>query len=201
MKKDPICGMMVKEKDAEKSGLVSIKGKKKYYFCSWDCKNKFDGNKAWYKSESFSKNFPYFLGGVLIFGTIASIYFDFMILYMGIFFLIFSLMKMLDWKGFADVFQTYDLIAGKSRIYAFAYPAIEFAFAVLYLTNSFISIALWTTFIVMGIGAIGVGIKLLRKEKFQCACLGTKINLPLTKVTLLEDLLMAFMALMLLIGI
>ena len=60
MKKDPVCGMKVDEKEAEKKGLFSVKNKKKYYFCSEKCKNKFENVKGpWYKSEAFSKYFPF----------------------------------------------------------------------------------------------------------------------------------------------
>jgi len=204
---DPICGMKVDEKEAEAKGLTVTKNKKKYYFCSLSCKNKFTGETdkkkiAWYKSDKFGKLFPYFLGGILILGTILSITFNFMILYMGIFFIIFSLFKMPDWKGFVDAFGTYDLLAKNIRAYGWAYPVIELALGAMFILNYFgefylVSIA-WVTLVIMGIGSVGVGIKLLKKEKFQCACLGTWINVPLTKVTLLEDLLMVFMSIILL---
>jgi hypothetical protein len=51
----------------------------------------------------------------------------------------------------------------------------------------------------MIIGALGVGLKLAKHEKFRCACLGTALNLPLTNLTLVEDLLMAAMAVMLIV--
>ncbi|MFG0292813.1 MAG: hypothetical protein ACF8MJ_06615 [Phycisphaerales bacterium JB050] len=35
---------------------------------------------------------------------------------------------------------------------------------------------------------------LRKKRKIHCACLGTALNLPMTKVTLVEDLTMASMA-------
>jgi hypothetical protein len=46
---------------------------------------------------------------------------------------------------------------------------------------------------------LGVAIKLAKKEKFQCACLGTFLKVPLTKVTLVEDFGMALLALILLV--
>ena len=92
--KDPICGMQVDIKEAEKRGLASGRGGKKHYFCSAHCKDKFahkDVTVPWYKSERFGKIFPYFLAAVLILGTVLSMVFNFMILYMGIFFIVFSL--------------------------------------------------------------------------------------------------------------
>jgi len=212
-KTDPICGMKVDSEEAEAKGLVVEKNKKKYYFCSVTCKNKFIGKNgetektgkekvAWYKSDTFGKVFPYFLGGILILGTILSIAFDFMILYMGIFFIIFSLFKMPDWKGFVKAFGTYDILAKNIKLYGWAYPAIEMILGIAFILNYFSEFYLvpvaWTTLAIMAIGSVGVSIKLLKKEKFQCACLGTWINVPLTKVTLLEDLLMVFMSVRLL---
>ena len=207
---DTVCGMKVDSEEAEAKGLTVTKDKKKYYFCSVSCKNKFIGKTektgkekiVWYKSDTFGKVFPYFLGGTLILGTILSMIFNFMILYMGIFFIIFSLFKMPDWKGFVEAFGTYDILAKRVRVYGWAYPVIEFSLGVLFITNYFTEFYLvyiaWATLVIMAIGSIGVSIKLLKKEKFQCACLGTWINVPLTKVTLLENLLMVFMSVILL---
>jgi len=44
MSKDPVCGMDVDTKKAVSKGLSSDKNKKTYYFCSKNCKDKFDGN-------------------------------------------------------------------------------------------------------------------------------------------------------------
>jgi Cu+-exporting ATPase len=43
--KDPICGMDVDIEKAKSRGLVSVKNGKKYYFCSMNCKDKFEGKK------------------------------------------------------------------------------------------------------------------------------------------------------------
>ena len=195
-KKDPICGMKVDVKEAKKKGLVVTKNNKKYYFCSEDCKNKFIGkdNTPWYRSETFGKVFPYFLGIVLIGGAIWSFLGGFMIKFMGIFFIIFSIMKMPDWKGFVNAFSMYDLIAKRIKFYGWIYPGIEFILGVLYLTGNFIIGAAWITLFIMGIGSIGVGKNIFSKNQVKCACLGTKINVPLTKVTFIEDIIMAVMA-------
>jgi len=223
---DPICGMDVDEKIARKKGLVTTKKDKKYYFCNQSCKDKFergidnlkkdkviksgesessskglrDTNEKWYESETFGKVFPWFLAVVLIGGAIWAWVGKFMVLYMGIFFIIFSLMKMPDWKGFVKAFSKYDLIAKRIKFYGWIYPGIEFGLGILYLTKTIIPVAAWTTVFVMGIGAIGVGKNLLSKNQVKCACLGTKINVPLTKVTFLEDIIMVVMAIGLIIG-
>ena len=50
------------------------------------------------------------------------------------------------------------------------------------------------TLIVMLLGAAGVLKALLDKRTIRCACLGTALKLPMTTVTLVEDLTMAGMA-------
>jgi hypothetical protein len=51
----------------------------------------------------------------------------------------------------------------------------------------------------MAFSGVGVAIKLAKKERFQCACLGTFLKVPLTKVTLVEDFGMAALAALMLI--
>ena len=53
--------------------------------------------------------------------------------------------------------------------------------------------------VVMAVSTVGVAQSLLRGTPFQCACLGTIIKLPLSKVTLFEDLLMVVMSLIMLL--
>ena len=203
MATDPICGMKVNEEEARKNNLSIKKQGKEYFFCSENCKTKFSDKEntksPWYQSKTFSKTFPWILGIVLIVGSITSIYYGFMTQYMGIFFIIFSLAKLLDVKGFAKAFKQYDLFAKYIPFYAASYPFIEFILGILYLFNFFINIAAIITIIILGMGSIGIIKNLLSKNKVQCACLGTKLNVPLTKVTLLEDIIMVLMAIMLLI--
>jgi hypothetical protein len=45
-----------------------------------------------------------------------------------------------------------------------------------------------------GIGAVGVIQSVMRRETIQCACLGNVFNLPMSKVTIIENLGMAAMA-------
>lgn len=119
--------------------------------------------------------------------------------FMAGFFLTFSGFKMLDLKGFASGYASYDLLAKKWHIYGFIYPFIEFLFGLGYLLHFESQIFNIAVFVTMSFSGIGVLQKLMKKEKFQCACLGTVIKVPLTKITLIEDLGMALMALLMLI--
>ena len=115
------------------------------------------------------------------------------------FFLVFAGFKLIDLKGFAQGYSTYDLLAQKFFNYGYMYPFIELFFGLAMILNHTYKPLLWAEFIVMIFSGVGVAIKLAKKEKFQCVCLGTAFKLPLTKVTLIEDFGMAFLALVLLI--
>jgi copper chaperone CopZ len=118
----------------------------------------------------------------------------FMYDFMGAFFLVFSFFKLLDPRGFADAYSSYDIIARSLRPWAFAYPWIELALAIAYLARWNPPITNSVTLALMLIGSAGVLLALIKKDAIRCACLGTALNLPMTTVTLLEDLGMAAMA-------
>ncbi|MHB1133229.1 MAG: YHS domain-containing protein [Chloroflexota bacterium] len=51
MAKDPVCGMDVNEKEAEKAGLTSQQQGRTYYFCSRGCKQDFESNPQRYMAQ------------------------------------------------------------------------------------------------------------------------------------------------------
>jgi YHS domain-containing protein len=120
---------------------------------------------------------------------------DWMSLFMGWFLAFFAALKLFDLPAFADGFQRYDLLAKHSRAYAMIYPLIEFALAIGYLTRFEPTVTASATAVVMLFGSIGVVKTLIRGEQMRCACMGGVLNVPLSKVALLEDLSMAAMAL------
>ena len=118
----------------------------------------------------------------------------FMNYFMAGFFLVFSFFKMLDIKGFASSYSMYDLLAKKSPAYGHVYPFIELTLGVAYLVNLDPLITNMTTVVVMGFSSLGVIQSVIKKQKIQCACLGAVFNLPMSTVTIIEDLLMVAMA-------
>ncbi len=119
--------------------------------------------------------------------------------FMAGFFLVFSFFKLLDLPAFAGAYQTYDLVAARSRVYALAYPFIELLLGVAYLTHFQPLLTNAVTLVVMLVGTAGVLQTLLAKRRIRCACLGTGFNLPMSSVTLAEDGLMAAMAAVMLV--
>ena len=118
---------------------------------------------------------------------------------MGSFFLIFGGFKIFNVKKFAEAYATYDILAMRSKVYSFVYPFLELALAFLYLANVGGIYRDIFTLLLMGISAIGVIKKLHQKEEIPCACLGMVFKVPMTWVTLVEDLLMAVEALVMIL--
>lgn len=114
--------------------------------------------------------------------------------FMAGFFIVFSGFKLMDLKGFAQGYSTYDLLAKRWFTYGYIYPFIELFFGLSMIIGFQERAILMAEIIVMTFSGIGVLIKILKKEKFQCACLGTFLKVPLTKVTLVEDFGMASLA-------
>jgi copper chaperone CopZ len=118
----------------------------------------------------------------------------FMSHFMAGFFLVFSFFKMLDLRGFASSYAMYDVLAKKLPIYGYIYPFIELVLGSLYLLGYRPMLVNIITLLVMLFSSIGVILAVTNKQKIRCACLGTGFNLPMTTVTIIEDLLMAAMA-------
>ena len=114
--------------------------------------------------------------------------------FMAGFFLVFSFFKLLDLRGFASSYGMYDLLAKNWHAYGFIYPFIELGLGSAYLLGYRPMLINAITLAVMLFSSIGVILAVANKQKIKCACLGTGFNLPMTTVTIIEDLLMAGMA-------
>lgn len=115
------------------------------------------------------------------------------------FFITFAGFKLMDLKGFVEGYSTYDLLAKHVRSYGYVYPFIELFFGLGMILLPTYGPLLVAEILVMSFSGIGVAIRLAKKEKFQCVCLGTFLKVPLTKVTLIEDFGMALLALVMLL--
>jgi len=133
-----------------------------------------------------------------IFETAHFSWMHFMNNFMAGFFIVFSFFKFLNLRAFAESYAMYDLLAMKVPSYGFIYPFIELGLGLAYLIvfqPQFTNIA---TIVIMGFSSIGVIQSVLDKRKIRCACLGTVFNLPMSTVTIIEDLLMVGMAILML---
>lgn len=140
--------------------------------------------------------FGYILGATLLVEAAAGV-FDWMRWmrhFMAGFFLVFSFFKMLDVSAFAASYSSYDVVARRWLGWGYAYPFVELALGVLFLIHFNPLVTNGLAFLVMGVSTIGVVQSLRAKRRFQCACLGAVFNLPMSKVTLFEDVLMVAMS-------
>lgn len=115
--------------------------------------------------------------------------------FMGLALCVFAMLKLFDLTGFVNGFSMYDPLARRVRAYGYVYPFIELSLGLAYLADAapvFTNVAL---LVVMLWGVIGVALALRRGLNVRCACMGTALNVPLSTVTLTEDILMAAMAL------
>src|SRR5579885_216602 len=217
MAKDPICGMFVEEKPY--SIRYAVDGKE-YFFCSTLCLHEFKEQKERVASQNDenesvdSSTWKNYIPLAIIIGlisltTIVLTFRDFqydnfaiaitLSYFMTGFFLVFSGFKMIGLKGFAEGYSSYDLLARRVSSYGYVYPFIELFFGLAMIINPTSKPLLLAEILVMSFSGIGVAIKLMKKEKFQCVCLGTILKVPLTKITVVEDFSMAILAFVILL--
>ncbi|MBT6881246.1 MAG: heavy-metal-associated domain-containing protein [Flavobacterium sp.] len=118
--------------------------------------------------------------------------------FMAGFFIVFSFFKFLNLTGFAESYAMYDILAKRVKVYGLIYPFIELILGVAYLTGFEPTITYIATICIMGFSSIGVIQSVLDKKKIRCACLGAVFNLPMSMVTIIENLIMVLMALIML---
>ena len=149
------------------------------------------------------------LGGVFAFiaicATIMSVTigFDFqmwMEWFMGGFFVIFGSFKLIGYEAFIATFPQYDPIGRRFRYYTLLYPFIQLFLGFTYVANIMPIPRDLVTLTIYTISAYGI-MKYLssNSQTIQCACLGNFIKLPLSRVSLIEDMLMVGMSVIMLI--
>ncbi len=109
------------------------------------------------------------------------------------FFIGLSFFKFLDLKAFAESFSGYDPVAQRWLNYGYVYPLVELLLGLLFIAGKALIFANAVTTIVLTLTTYGVYKRLQSKSAFQCACLGTSFNLPLSNVTIAENLVMIAM--------
>ena len=120
---------------------------------------------------------------------------DLMMDFMGIFFIVFSFFKFLDYKSFPNSFAMYDPLAKALPLYGWIYPFIETILGLMFLFRFQLFTSIVITILSLSITTYGVVNVLKNKQTIQCACLGTAIKLPMTIATLIENGIMIIMAL------
>ena len=119
--------------------------------------------------------------------------------FMGFFLVVYSMFKIFDLNGYADGFEVYDLLAKRVRAYAYVYPFIELGLGLAYLAFLYPVVTYIVTIIIFSFGALGVLDGLRRGLDLDCPCMGSVLKVPLSTVSLVENIGMSLMALAMLI--
>lgn len=116
--------------------------------------------------------------------------------FMGGFFIIFGSFKLIGYEAFITLFPQYNILAKRFAVYNYLYPFIELFLGFLYVANLADPLRDIATLIIFSIGTYSLLQYNSRRSNttIECACLGSVIRLPLSTVSLIEDVSMAAMA-------
>jgi hypothetical protein len=114
--------------------------------------------------------------------------------FMAGFFLVFGFFKLLNVPAFADAYRGYDVVAKVWPGWGYVYPFVEVTLGAAYLANVWPVAVNVVTLVVMGVSTVGVVQSVFARRKIRCACLGTVFNLPMSAITIVEDVTMVLMA-------
>ena len=121
--------------------------------------------------------------------------------FMGLFLIVFAMLKLFDLTGFVSGFARYDLLAGPVRPYGYVYPFLELGFGLALLARVAPLAVNGALAALMFFGAAGVLRSLRRGESLRCACMGSSLNVPLSTVAVVEDVGMGLMSLAMLVAL
>lgn len=122
--------------------------------------------------------------------------------FMGIRFLLFGVIKLLDLKGFVDSYRKYDIIARHRHGYAYLFPFFEIILGLAYILDGQMQYRIAinsATLLLVGITWIDIFRSLRKKEAIDCVCMGTTFPLKMSKINLRENISMGAMAFIMLI--
>ncbi len=126
----------------------------------------------------------------------------FMMYLMWIWFWTFGIMKLYNLEDFVKNFSEYDLVSKKYSIYGYAHPFIEIILWFIYIFDTQMMYTMTAN--IMGIIISGLWIAsaywiVSSWKNISCACMGTYWKLPMTKVTILENTVMLWMILLMIL--
>jgi len=106
-----------------------------------------------------------------------------------------AMLKLQDVETFSSMFIGYDLLARRSVPYAYAYPFLEAAAAILMAGHLLPWLSIPIALFIGTIGAASVFYAVyIQKREIKCACVGGSGSVPLGFVSLTENLMMMAMA-------
>lgn len=110
-------------------------------------------------------------------------------------------LKTLQLSSFVKIYGTYDIVTKRFKPYGFIYPFIEIILGLMFLLRFEVLLASWAIFVIILISLTSIYHALLSGKSLRCACLGTTFNLPLNYISFGENLLIAMLLLMIILGL
>ncbi len=121
---------------------------------------------------------------------------------LGLWLLITGLIKLPDLKGFAVLVRSYGGTAAKYPFMAYGIPFAEIVLGAGLLIGYQLKWVAVASLIMLLIYTYGVAKMLIQKKKMDnCGCFGTMIKVPLSKWSLIEDLVCIALAVIILVSI
>jgi len=121
---------------------------------------------------------------------------------LGLWLLITGLLKVPDLKGFAALVRTYGGTAAKYPFMAYGIPFAEIVLGAGLLVGYQLKYVAGLSFLMLLVYTYGVAKMLIKKKKMaNCGCFGTMIKVPLTKWSLVEDLVCLALVLVIFFGV
>lgn len=139
--------------------------------------------------------------GMAVWGSGAATILSFIRDAMTAFFVVFGVLEVITLSSFSKLFASYDPIAKRVPGYAVLYPFLLVAFGVLMFFHIGVAVIAALTIIIFGSQTYGIIPLIRRGERVQCACIGTAFALPLSWVTVAENIGMIGMAAVMLIQV
>lgn len=106
--------------------------------------------------------------------------------------IIFGGLKLINLKKFSGIFSKYNLISKNLPVYSYLYPFIEIILGLLLFYK--IKFTYYLIILLMIISLISVSISLYMGQNLRCGCLGSFFHLPLSYVTISENMIMLLMS-------
>ncbi len=114
--------------------------------------------------------------------------------FMGSVFVLFGVLKLVNLQQFVALFRKYDVISQQWRGYAFMYPFLEIGVGIGLLVGSGLQVLYIFVLVLMSVSLASVTRSIYTGKQLRCGCLGSLFNIPLSYVTVAENLLMLGMA-------
>ena len=114
---------------------------------------------------------------------------------MGSIFVILGLLKLMNLREFAKIFSKYDIVAQRLSVYGYAYPFFEIILGLSFFVKDYREDAYKATIALMTLGLVGVGSTISSSQSLRCGCMGSLFHIPVSYVTVSENLLMIGMSL------